>query len=208
MEIEAKLIIPDAASARRLQQIEKLDAFILDAPHTLKMRDTFFDTRARALRAVKYVLRVRRRSDSKIFITLKTPAEKIGAVHRRPEIEIQTDFARTPKTLLRANLPARIYQHIAPFAGDAALHQLFSITQTRHLRAIKSKRRIIGEWSVDRVEFRAGARRQIFYELEIELKKSGTEQELEEMIAALQKQIPLDAQPQSKFARALEFMQK
>lgn len=50
MEIEAKLIIPDAASARRLQQIEKLDAFILDAPHTLKMRDTFFDTRARAAR--------------------------------------------------------------------------------------------------------------------------------------------------------------
>lgn len=207
MEIEAKFLIPDAKTAKRLRTLDALDSFTLDAPLLFKMRDTFFDTPARALIAARHVLRVRRRSDGKQFVTLKAPTEKIGAVHRRPETEIAVAFARLPKQLSRANLPPRVYKEIASLVGDALLHPLFSIAQTRHIRVMKTGRRVIGEWSVDRVEFRAGARRQVFYELEIELKKTGTEQELAECIAALRKQIKLQPQRRGKFERALKFYQ-
>jgi inorganic triphosphatase YgiF len=86
------------------------------------------------------------------------------------------------------------------------MHPVFSITQTRHIRVLKKGRRVVGEWSVDRVEFRAGERKRVFYELEIELKKSGTEQELAEILQALRKQVKLKPQLQSKFERALKFM--
>jgi inorganic triphosphatase YgiF len=182
-----------------------LDSFTLGAAHDLKMRDTFYDTPARALITARHVLRVRRRNDAKQFVTLKAPTEKIGAVHRRPEIEVEVDFARLPNHLSRANLPPRVYKHIASLVGDAVLHPLFSIAQTRRLRVLKMGRRVIGEWSVDRVEFRAGARTQVFYELEIELKKTGTETDLKACVAALKKHIRLAPQRHGKFQRALKF---
>lgn len=205
MEIEAKFSVPDARTAGKLQSLNALGDFLLDAPVVLKMRDTFFDTPAGALTRARHVLRVRLRSDGKAFITLKAPTHKIGAVHLRPETEIELIPARLPKTLSRSNLPPAVVKRIAPLVGDSILHPLFSITQTRHIRVVKQGRRVIGEWSVDRVEFRAGARRHVLHELEIELKKSGKEQELGELVAALRKQIKLKPQPRSKFARALAF---
>lgn len=205
MEIEAKFSVPDVRAAGQLQSLNALGDFILDAPVVLKMRDTFFDTPAGALSHARYVLRLRLRSDGKTFVTLKAPTEKTGAVHRRPETEVAIDLRRIPKTLARSNLPPAVLKRIAPLVGDSELHPLFSITQTRNIRVVKKGRRIIGEWSVDRVEFRAGARRHVLHELEIELKKSGTEQELKEMIKALRKQTKLKPQPRSKFARAREF---
>ncbi|RIK28346.1 MAG: hypothetical protein DCC52_08500 [Chloroflexi bacterium] len=210
MEIEAKFSIPDARAARQLQALDALGAFTLVAPRILKMRDTFFDTPARDLRRARHVLRVRRRSDGKQFVTLKAPTQKSGAVFRRPETEVEIYFARSPKQLTRALLPMRIAKLVAPLGGDARLYPLFSITQTRQVRALKNGRRVIGEWSVDRVTFRAGARRRVFYELEIELKRTGTEKELAASIAALQKIMQLEPQRRGKFERALEFyeMQK
>lgn len=208
MEIEAKFILPDLETAKQLRAFDTLDSFTLGAPRLLKMRDTFFDTPARALSRTRHVLRVRQRSDGKMIVTLKAPTEKIGAVHSRPETEVELHFARLPKTLLRANIPLRVYKLIAPLVGEAVLHPLFSITQTRDVRVLKKGRRLIGEWSIDRVEFRAGARKRVFYELEIELKKSGTEQELLEFTEALRKKIELKPQRRSKFERALKFYNK
>lgn len=140
----------------------------------------------------------------------KRRRKKSGAVFRRPETEVEIYFARPPKQLTRALLPMRIAKLVAPLGGDARLYPLFSITQTRQVRALKNGRRVIGEWSVDRVTFRAGARRRVFYELEIELKRTGTEKELAASIAALQKIMQLEPQRRGKFERALEFyeMQK
>jgi inorganic triphosphatase YgiF len=205
MEIEAKFVIPDAATARRLQALARIGVFALTEPQTLRVRDTFFDTPARALSAAHTVLRVRRRSDGKTLLTLKTPTAQRGAIHRRPEIEAAIPFVRAPQTLSRENLPPRIYRHIAPLVGDARLHPLVSISQTRHVRFLKKGRRVIAEWSIDRVEFRAGAAIQVMYELEIELKKSEAEAELAELACHVEKEWNLQPQPKSKFARALGF---
>jgi inorganic triphosphatase YgiF len=102
-------------------------------------------------------------------------------------------------------LPPRIYKHIAPCIGDARLQPLVSISQTRHVRLLKKGRRVIGEWSIDRVEFRAGAQIRVMYELEIELSKSEAEAELAELARYIEKEWNLQPQPKSKFARALAF---
>lgn len=203
MEIEAKFIIPDATTARKLRTLARVGAFDLTAPRTLRMRDTFFDTRAHALRAVRYVLRVRRRSDGKTFVTLKMPTTMQGAIHSRPEIEFLTKWQRTPRAFSRAQLPSKIAAILKPLAHDALLTPMFSITQTRHVRAVRAGRRIVAEWSVDRVEMRAGEKYQVMYELEIELKRTGTRAELEEFSAALQSRWNLKPQTKSKFERAL-----
>jgi|SRR5581483_871853 inorganic triphosphatase YgiF len=205
MEIEAKFVIPDAVTARRLRALARIGEFALTEAQTLRVRDTFFDTPARTLSAARTVLRVRRRSDGKTFLTLKTPTAQRGAIHRRPEIEAEIPFARAPKTLARENLPPRIYKHIAPCIGDARLQPLVSISQTRHVRLLKKGRRVIGEWSIDRVEFRAGAQIRVMYELEIELSKSEAEAELAELARYIEKEWNLQPQPKSKFARALAF---
>lgn len=206
METEAKFSIPDGLTARQLKRIMLLNGFRLGAGQTIRVRDTCFDTRARHLLAARNVLRVRHRSDGKTIVTLKAPAERRGAIHRRPETEVETDFVRTPRELSGENLPKRIYKLIAPLIGNEPLHPLLVISQTRYIRVLRHGQRVIGEWSVDHVTLGAGARRHKFYELEIELKKSGTEAELARIIEAFPQRWKLQPQPKSKFERALELM--
>lgn len=206
MEVEAKFGIPDAHTARALQRVVRLGEFALGPAQTLRVRDTFYDAPERRLSAALYVLRVRRQSDGKTLVTLKAPTRQEGAIHRRPETEAEMDSPRAPRALSRENLPPRIFKLIAPICADAPLHPLFTTLQTRHVRDVRRGRRVIGEWSVDRVEFRAGARRKVFYELEIELKKSGTEAELQELLNALAQDWKLEPEPRGKFQRAREFM--
>ena len=205
MEIEAKFIVPDAPAARRLRALNMIADYKLTDPHTLKMRDTFFDIPSGALDAIRYVLRVRRRSDGKTLITLKTPTEKHGAVHRRPEIERAVQWTRTPNAIAMAQLPKPIADALHEQSIRETLAPRFSITQTRHIRAVRDGRRIIGEWSIDRVELRAGGRTQIMYELEVELKNAGTEKQLDEIVATIQDTLQLQAQTSSKFQRARDF---
>ncbi|MBI4672361.1 MAG: CYTH domain-containing protein [Chloroflexi bacterium] len=206
LEVEAKFAIPDARTARVLQLVARIGEFTLDPAETLRVRDTFYDTRTRALRGARNVLRVRQRSDGRTLVALKAPTKQRGAIHRRPETEVAVNFERAPRKLSRENLPPRLDKLLAPMCNDASLHPLFATMQTRHIRAVRQGRRVIGEWSVDRVEFRAGTRRQVFYELEIELKKSGTEVELAELVEALRQSWKLKPQARGKFQRAQEFM--
>lgn len=205
MEIEAKFSVADANTARTLRAVSRIGDFSLSPAKTLRVRDTFFDTRANALYKARHVLRVRQRSDGAFFITHKTPAVRTGAVHRRPETEVKLAWTRTPTKLRVAQLPARIRSRVAPITNED-LDPTFSITQTREVRTIRRARRVVAEWSLDFVKFRAGKRQRAFYELEIELKKTGTENDLENIVARLQNAFALPPQTESKFLRAVEFM--
>lgn len=207
MEIEAKFRVPDAATARVLRAQEHLGEFRLGAPKRFVVRDTFFDTRAKELESVRYVLRVRKRNDGKTFITLKTPTTTRGAIHKRPEYEFELVLARTPRLLSMNELPKQIAKKIAPIT-HSDLFPMFSISQTRTVRAVRNGRRVIAEWSLDFVKFSAGKSQRAFYELEIELKKRGTEQELHAIEKNLKTEFALQPQTESKFARAVEFMRK
>lgn len=205
MEIEAKFTVPDAATAHYLARVVQLGRFVLDAPKTLTMRDTFLDTRDRALSRAHVVLRLRRRSDGRRFLTVKSSARRTGAIYRRAETEVELSGKNGGLGQATAEMPPQIAKLIAPLVKHAPLMPLFSIAQTRRIRRIRAGRRVIAEWSLDRVTFRAGHRRRMFYELEIELKNSGTEQELQEIVGELLREAKLKPQREGKFVRALAF---
>lgn len=203
MEIEAKYSVPDSDVARRLRALERVGEFTLGASTRFTVRDTFFDTPKTDLLRSHHVLRFRRRSDGRSFLTFKAPAQKDAAIHRRPETEVEIADRRTPRVLKVGALPAQIQKLVGPLIHADALHPLFSIAQTREVKILCRKRRVIAEWSLDHVRFRSGERKQASYELEIELKKAGKEKDLEEIAEWLEGAYRLLPQPESKFARGL-----
>jgi len=206
MEIEAKFVVPDQAVARKLRALDHLAGFSFSAPTRLFVRDSYFDTQKNDLLAKRVVLRVRRRSDGKTLLTLKTPATTQGAIHIRPEIETELSHTRIPRVLLVNELPPSFKKMLAPIVHSEAVHPMFSISQTRDVRTIRRSRRVIAEWSVDFVKFRSGQRKRSFYELEIELKKAGTSEELQTIADWIAHEYNLYPSSESKFARALTFM--
>jgi inorganic triphosphatase YgiF len=74
------------------------------------------------------------------------------------------------------------------------------------VKLIRRGRRVVAELSIDRVQFRAGERTRVFYELEMELKKAGTFAELVELERWLAKEWNLKPEREGKFVRAVEFM--
>ncbi len=205
MEIEAKFAVPADATPEKLRALDRVGNFALGERERVTMRDTFFDTRANALQNVHYVLRVRKRNDGKFLLTLKTPTTTDGAIHRRPEIEMEMNPARATRVLRVNELPKKFRQLIAPVTQEN-LYPLFSISQTREVRNVLRGRRVIAEWSLDFVKYRAGERKRAFYELEIELKKAGTENDLQNIAEWLQKEFQLRHVEKGKFLRAVEFM--
>lgn len=206
MEIEAKYVVPDAAVARQLRALERVAEFSLSASTRFIVRDTFFDTVEHNLLQSHHVLRFRRRSDGRSFLTFKAPAQKTAAIHRRPEIEVEIAHKRSPRVLKLNALPPQIQKRIALLADSEVLYPLFSIAQTRDVKLVRHKHRVIAEWSLDHVRFRAGKRKQAFYELEIELKNAGKQEELKEIAESLERKYGLTPQLESKFVRGLRFI--
>lgn len=206
MEIEAKFVVPDFKVVRKIRAVKSIGNFSLGTSERLIVHDTFFDTPAGALVGTQHVLRVRQRSDGKMFMTFKAPAIKNAAIHRRPETEVKISRTRTPRVLEVSELPARIRALVAPLAHDEMLAAMFSISQVREIRLVRKGRKVIGELSLDRVRFRAGERKREFYELEIELKKAGTVAELQTIVEWVEGEFHLQPVTESKFARGLAFM--
>jgi inorganic triphosphatase YgiF len=205
MEIEAKLIVPSAHIAQRLAALECLGEFVLDRPHTLHMRDTFFDTPRGDLRSAQIVFRLRRRSDGKRLINVKHPTTQTRGIHRRPETEVPAPWARLPRRILTTELPGALRRALKPLSPLEPLVPFVSLVQTRHLRRVRAGRRTIAEWSVDRVQFHAAKKSLSFFELEVELKSKGTDQDLTSLLRSLQAEWQLEMQSKTKFERAVAF---
>ncbi|HZQ10259.1 MAG TPA: CYTH domain-containing protein [Anaerolineae bacterium] len=206
MEIEAKFTVPDAKTAHVLSTLKRLNGYTLGAAKTLSMRDTFYDTPQHNFRAARQVLRVRQRSDGRFIVTLKGDTERRDAIHSRSEIEVTLKKLNKGHLDIAAMPSPELRHALTQIAGEQPLAPLMSIQQRRTVRAVRHARRMIGEWSSDRVQFRAGTRRRVFYELEIELKKSGTVNDLEKIAEVLAREWRLLPQWESKFARALKFL--
>jgi inorganic triphosphatase YgiF len=206
MEIEAKFVVPTAQVARTLRAVDRVTGYSLSAPTRLTVRDTFFDSPDSHLLNVRYVLRTRRRSDGKTFLTLKTSTIRRGAIHSRPEIEVEIPERSARRSLRADDLPTAIRKAVEPLIGAEPLAPIFSISQTREVRIVRYGRKIVAEWSLDRVRFHAASRRRAFYELEIELKKGGSEDDLHSIVRWVEREFQLAPQEESKFARALKFV--
>ena len=201
MEIEAKFKIPDVETQQRLQSVESLAGFALSTGRTHQVHDTYLDTAGRSILAAGYTCRKRER-DGQIIMTLKQLNSPSAAVHRRQEFEVILPSQAPP-----AQWPdGEARQHVLTWVGHAPLLPLFDLSQTRIVRAVSQGKRTVAELSLDDAHIIAGDREQAFYELEVELKTQGTEDDLATIVSSLQSEWGLQPETRSKFERALELV--
>jgi len=202
-EIEAKFILTDAATRATLRSLRALAEFTLGRAQRKAMRDVYFDTPERALLSAGYALR-QRESAQAAQLTLKGLGGVQGEVHHREEIE-----QALPAPLPPVEWPdGPVRERVQALVDDLnRLQPLCEIQQVRTVRPVKAGRRPIALWSLDHVTLSAGHKRLRTWELEIELTPDGQEEELQRLIAALRARFPLQAEPRSKFERALALTQ-
>jgi inorganic triphosphatase YgiF len=200
MEIEAKFTVPDEATLNQLAAANQLAGYTLLPGKTKRVHDTFMDTPDRDVLASGHVCRQRDYGDH-LVMSLKSGHTVEGSVHRREELEVSLPnpmpIAQWPDSEIRTKLLRLI--------GEAALTPLFDQWQTRVVRMVQQDDRIVAEFSADRVELSRGERRALYFEMEVELKESGTDDDLNTIAACLTDEWGLRSEARSKFERALAF---
>lgn len=198
MEIEAKFAVPDEATWLRLQAIDQLAGYAVSPGETKQVHDTFVDTPDRSILTSRHVCR-QREVDGQIVMTLKSGQTVEGAVHRREELEITLErelpIGQWP--------PSEIRDRLLNLVGNVPLTPLFDQRQTRIIRWVTQADRTVAEMSVDKVALSIKGREQSYFEVELELKASGTEEDLARLAACLADEWHLQPEPRSKFSRAL-----
>ena len=198
MEIEAKFAVPDEATWQRLQRVEELAGYSIGPGKTKEVHDTFVDTPDQQIIRSGHVCR-QREVDGQIVMTLKTGHTVEGAVHRREELEITLPHVMP----IGQWPPSEIRDRLLALIGDVPLTPLFDQYQTRHVRWVTPGGHRVAEMSIDQVRLTINGQEQAYYEVEVELKDDGTEDDLARLAAALQTDWGLSPEPRSKFARAL-----
>jgi inorganic triphosphatase YgiF len=201
MEIELKFAVPDEGVLMQLASLDRLAGYALSAAVTKHVHDTFLDTPDRSIVRSGHTCR-RREVDGHILMTLKGSGMIDGAIHRREELEIELPAERPvpdwPASLIRDRLLSII--------GSSPLTQLFDQRQTRIVRNVLRGDRVIAELSLDRVELAIHDRSQVYLEIEVELKGTGTEEDLAKIAAYLTDDWGLKPEPRSKFSRGLALL--
>jgi inorganic triphosphatase YgiF len=200
MEIEAKFAVPDEATLNRLAAADQLAGYTLLPAKIKRVHDTFMDTPDRAVLASGHVCRQRDYGDH-LVMSLKSGHTVEGSVHRREELEVTLPYSlpigQWPDSEIRTKLLNLI--------GDVPLAPLFDQWQTRVVRMVQQADRIVAEFSADRVELSRGERQTLYFEMEVELKESGADDDLNTIATCLTDEWGLRPEAHSKFERALEF---
>ena len=203
MEVEAKFVVPDGETFQRLQRIDHLAGFALSEDRVKHVRDTYLDTSERAILASGYACRQRIQHGG-VLITVKGLRDAEGAIHRREELEVWLPSVEPPARWPESPVRDLVFQLI----GDSELTPLLSLRQTRLVRLVNQGERLVGQFSLDEVHLLAQGKEQTCLELEVELTPEGTEDDLCALVNALQSKWGLVSQTQSKFERALAFMEE
>jgi inorganic triphosphatase YgiF len=205
MEIEAKFTIPDLRTYRDLANVSEIGGYMFSPALVKHYQDTYLDTETRALSARLYVCRRRTSADGSLLITVKGPGSAAGAVHRREEYEIELPANSSPNQWPDCEARAQVLAII----GDGTLTPFLGLQQTRKVRSVSRDHVVVAEWSLDEVSLETeDGRVQHYFELEIELKESGNERDLDTLSTEIVSRWPLTPQPRSKFERALAFVEQ
>ena len=204
MEIEAKFKVPNATVLAHLNQLESIAGFNVLPAKEKHLRDCYLDTPKRRLLAQRYAFRRRTQQDGDWMMSLKGLGNADGAVHRREELETKL----MPQLSQRAPDDwhnSDVYRRLKTLLGNAQLEILFCLSQDRIVRRLGDDDRIVAEMSLDTVHLdtQDNGDSLAFYELEVEIKKNGTEADLKKIVDFLQANWFLEAEPQSKFERTL-----
>ena len=199
MEVEAKYTVADAETLDRLTNTPALAGYEIDPGERRRDRDTFLDTADRRFLGAGYYLR-RRETDGGVKITLKQLVSGAGGVLRREELEALVVADVPPAEWPRGELRERVES----IAGGAPLEPFLFLEQERVARRVYEGEREVAELSLDDVTVAAGGRARRWFEVEVELRAEGREDDLERLTAALAGEPGLTPETRAKFARALE----
>jgi len=203
VEIEAKFLVADEETLTRLEVADELASFQLLPGRLLEVRDVYLDTDDRRLLAAGYALR-KRRQNGNYLLTFKGLSALEGAVHRRREFE-----AQLPEDAPQERWPSEEMRELLDrIAKGQELLPIVVLNQTRTVRPIRKGGTVVAELSLDRVRFSEGDKQQRLFELEIELKGQGTDEDLRALVGALASHWPVQPEPYSKLERALALLSK
>jgi len=202
MEIEAKFRVDDEQTFSQLLALDAIGPFELIAESDAEdQRNIYFDTADRRLRAGQYGLRVRDLGSRRIA-TLKGAAKARDGMHERDEWEVEIGDDDHPSAWPASAARDRTLA----LADGAELLPLLAIrTRRLHVIALRNGTRV-AELSLDTGAIEAGGREQRFRELEIELLKTGTRADLDELVARLRARFTLIPEDRSKLARGLALL--
>jgi CHAD domain-containing protein len=200
VEVEAKFRVEDAATLARLEGAPDLAGFEVDAGIRRRDQDTFLDTAGRRFLAAGYYLRRRETGDG-VRLTLKQLVSDAGGVLRREELE----------ALVAADVPpgewpqGALRERVEGVSEGEPLEPFLSLEQERVARRVREGAREVAELSLDHVVVTVGGRERRWFEVEVEIRGEGCEDDLARLAAALREDYELAPEPRAKFARALEF---
>lgn len=121
VERELKLAPADVSLLDRLAGLDRLGPFIVTGRREERQRNSFFDTRGRALEAAHVGFR-RRATDGRRLATwtLKAGGQVLGGVATRPEVEVQLEAETPPVLALQVLLAAARQRGAAALAEQVA----------------------------------------------------------------------------------------
>jgi CHAD domain-containing protein len=199
MEIEAKFTVPDDAAFENLRALDTLGEYRLVSPRDHAVADHYFDTPGRDLLRGGFACR-RRVDDSggPEIVTVKGLDDARGAMHRRPEHEIQVRPDAPPGQWPAGTARNIVLEH----AGENPLVELLTVNQRRTIRDVMREDRRVAALSLDRIEFGPGERA---LELEIEIASDADGADLRALTKLL-RPFGLRPPPLSKFERAVALL--
>lgn len=173
------------------EDLDAMDASFAEAPRVYRMQTTYYDTREGALSARHITLRRRMENETSVC-TLKAPADR-GRLEFEVECDnIQDALEELCKLSGIADLPALVAKGVEPVCGARF---------TRTARTVRYGNTTV-EIALDRGLLLGGGREQPFWEAEVEL-KDGNPDDAAAYAARLAGAFGLEAEPKSKFKRAL-----
>ncbi|MEO7913213.1 MAG: CYTH domain-containing protein [Roseiflexaceae bacterium] len=202
MEIEAKFRVDDEQTFPQLLALDAIGPFELIAETDAEdQRNVYFDTADRRLRAGQFGLRVRDLGHRRIA-TLKGAAQARDGMYERDEWEVEIGDDDNPSAWPASAARERT---LALLDGSEPRPILAIRTRRLHVIALRGGTRV-AELSLDTGEIDAGGRTSSFRELEIELLKTGTRADLDELVALLRARFTLSPEDRSKLARGLALL--
>ncbi len=204
MEIESKFTISNPGLFDELLALTQIGSYSFKEPLIQTLTDHYLDTATGLIRRGGFACRLRHNHTRGTWVgALKGLGSTEGAIHQREEFETEI-----PPLALPDQWPPTPARELALRLSQAQpLIELFAIHQRRRTRNVFLAARQVGELSLDEVEFQIADRRFQSFELEIELSKAGTLNDLH-LLGAAFAGYGLQPESKSKFERGLELLGK
>ena len=170
---------------------------------TVKLVNTYFDTRDLLLRQAGIAYRVRQ-NGKKYEATVKMSRTDAGGLSARQEYSVPVKNAK-PNLSVFADSGLQV--DFDAILGTAQIEKLFTVRVKRELRLLQVTKETLVEMAIDQGFISAGGKKETIDEVELELKE-GSLADLLAYTAKIAAEVPVFTESRSKYARGLALLDK